>query len=942
MEHLVGQGTLAREELLAAAGLLVEYTRADGDRLYMDGADGEAEVLDLVGGFGSSLLGHHHPEIRSVVHSCLEAQRPVHAQGSHRRFATELKEVLAGYLQQHTGREYRICLLSTGTEAVEAALKHAGLAYAKRVQRIADGLAANVRELHTRLERGQECIDEAFLCACEPVLGQEPLTNLDELLAALAAHNQRVLNEQPFVAAFEYAFHGKTMGSLAVTWNRDARLPFVRNNRHAVFITDPTRFMDTIERRSRQYAEFAFAPLRLQLRPLVTLSALIYEPLRGEGGVLELDDAARELICAVQQRCPDTAIIADEVQCGLGRTGRPVESQALGLPNDYLTFAKSLGGGMAKVSALAVRADRYHPEFGMLHTSTFAEDDLSCAVGKRAIEIIQRDDLARRCARIGDAFVRALQALQQRWPRVVKEVRGRGCMLGLELQDFREHPSAVLSSLADEKLLGMLCAGYLLHEHRVRVLPSMGRRGVLRIQPSAYFGSHDMQRAVQALHALFGLLDRGAVAPLVGYLAGSGPRPSADAAVEHPRRDDSDASPVERVGFIAHLIDADSIRQWDPTLAAFSDEQLGELRAQMHTAIEPRMIARRRVRSPLGREIELVLYGVLMDSESIDTDMRFNKADVIRRHVRSAYRLARLDGCGLVGFGGYTSIVTANCTEFDNEHPAVTTGNSLTVATSIAAMRRAARAHGIALPAARVAIVGAAGNIGHVHATLLAEECGALTLLGRPGSIARLRAVADDVVRRLCRAGSGDADDGCDRATGALRAAVQRHCAKRGAAAQCDQAWCAQLREHLQAQGLLRLVETPQACADADIVICASNSPSAFLTASCFAAHKPVLVCDLAMPGDVDKASIAAARRIKLIRGGVVHLPHAPQFSLPGMLLDPGQVYACAGETLLLGLSGVRTDFSKGPIRAEQVREIEALARLHGFELDREKLVAGF
>lgn len=936
MEHLVGQGTLSREQLLAHAGLLVEYTRAEGDWLYMDDAHGtEVPVLDLVGGFGSSLLGHHHPEIRGVLQSCLDAQRPVHAQGSQRRLANDLKDTLAGFLRQHTGHDYRICLLSTGTEAVEAALKHAALAYAKRVTRMSDELAANTRAMLTRIERGEERIDADFLRACEAPLGQEPLANLDELLAALAAHNQRALNAEPFVAGFQHGFHGKTMGSLAVTWNRDARLPFLRNNPHAVFITDPSRFLDTVDRRTETFYEFGFEPLRLKPRRLVTLSALIYEPLQGEGGVIELDEEQAALLHGLRQRHPEVALIADEIQCGLGRTGRPVESQARGLPNDYLTFSKSLGGGMAKVSALAVRADLYLPEFGMLHTSTFAEDDLSSAVAKRTLEIIQRDGVARRCAEVGGAFLDGLQALQRRWPRVLKEVRGRGCMLGIELQDLSSHPSAVLSGLSEEKLLGVICAGFLLHEHGIRVLPSMGRRGVLRIQPSAYLQAAGIQQAIQALQSLCELLDRGEVLTLLAFLAGGEKpgRPTLPATL--PARADGSGGPVERVGFIAHLIDTDSLRHWDPSIAGFSDEQLGDLRARMQPVLEPRMIARRRVRSALGPEIELVLYGVLMDSESIANDMRFNKSEVIRRQVRSAYRQARIDGCGLVGFGGYTSIVTANCTDFDDEHPAVTTGNSLTVAASIASVRAAAAKLGIALPGAHVAIVGAAGNIGHVHATLLAGECGRLTLLGRPGSLGRLRAVADDIVGGLCRSGADPSSE-----AGALRLAARRRTGGGGEPA--DPRVLADLRQHLTGQGLLRLVESPMDCAEADIVVCASNSASAFLDAGCFAAHKPVLICDLAVPGDVDKASVASTSHLKLIRGGVVDLPLAPQFSLPGMPLDPGQVYACAAETMLLGLAGVRTDFSKGPIRAGQVREIEALARLHGFGLDREKLTSGF
>ncbi|AOZ02114.1 hypothetical protein BKK81_22640 [Cupriavidus sp. USMAHM13] len=935
----VGQAGLGKEELLAAAGVYVEYTRARGDHLYLQDDDGaEVPVLDLVGGFGASLLGHYHPEITEVLQDCIARRRPFLAQGSCRKRSLDLKESLADYLQRHTGTAFSIALYSTGTEAVEAALKHARYAFGQRVARLAEAAASNVRELLTRIERGAVRVDAAFLQACERRLRQEPLTSLDDLLAAVSAANQRAANTQAVIAAFPRAFHGKTMGSLAHTWNRDARLPFIRNHDGAVFIESPGDFLEEVEGRCLEFFGFAFEPFALVRHRVPTLAAVIYEPLRGEGGVVELGAEEQALLRELRARHPQVALIADEIQCGLGRSGRPVESHACGLPADYLTFAKSLGGGLAKISALAVRADLYFPEFSMLHSSTFAEDDMSSIIAKRSLEIIERDDLARRSARLGETLLAELRGLQQRWPRVISDVRGRGCMLGVELEDFSDHPSAVLASLAQQQMLGMLSAGYLLHSHQVRVLPSLGRRRVLRLQPSAYLAADDVRQACRALDGLCAVLDAGDVAALLHHLSGPaidgtpGERPAdgfgADAAMSH----DSGDGPCERVGFIAHLVDTDSVRAWDPAVAGLSDDQIGELRGRMQRALEPRQVARRRVRSALGREVELVLYAILMDAEAIELDMRFNKSGQIRAQVHHAYRQAREDGCSLVGFGGYTSIVTANCTDFDHDHPAVTTGNALTVATSMAAAREAAREAGIALESADVAVVGAAGNIGQTHAALLARECGSLLLLGRPGSLARLRAVAQAIAAELletmrmpghARAGSLCADG----AEGRLMARLRD---RWGSGPLPDSepvaAW-------LLESGLIRLGEAPELCRQADIVISASNSAHAVLDATCLAADRPVLVCDVAVPGDVNARSLAARANVRLIRGGIVSLPMAPGFGLPGMRLPPGKVYACAGETLLLGLAGIRRDFSKAAITTAQVREIAALARLHGFEL---------
>src|SRR5207302_9543712 len=123
-------------------------------------------------------------------------------------------------------------------------------------------------------------------------------------------------------------------------------------------------------------------------------------------------------------------LVVDEIQSGMGRTGAFLASQALGLKPDYLCLSKSLGGGLAKIGALLIKRDRFVEEFSVKHTSTFAEDDRSCLLALKALEILDRDDLPARCAARGRHLLQKLEELRARFPDQIKDVRGKGLMVG--------------------------------------------------------------------------------------------------------------------------------------------------------------------------------------------------------------------------------------------------------------------------------------------------------------------------------------------------------------------------------------------------------------------------------------------------------------------------------------------------------------------------------
>ena len=155
-------------------------------------------------------------------------------------------------------------------------------------------------------------------------------------------------------------------------------------------------------------------------------------------------------------------MIFDEVQCGLGRTGKVFAYEHYGVKPDVLTLAKSLGGGLPIGAAVAREevAAVFQPGS---HGSTFGGNPVACAAAKAVLDVIKEDGLAEQAARNGEYMKDRLTALQDRYP--IKEVRGLGFLLGMEL----EQPAGQLVNLCQERGLLVNCTG----ERVIRFLPPL-------------------------------------------------------------------------------------------------------------------------------------------------------------------------------------------------------------------------------------------------------------------------------------------------------------------------------------------------------------------------------------------------------------------------------------------------------------------------------------
>jgi len=219
------------------------------------------------------------------------------------------------------------------------------------------------------------------------------------------------------IVSFRRAFHGRTFGALSVTWRETYRKPFepLLPDVHFIPFNDLAAAEQMIDERT---------------------AAVIMEPIQGEGGVRVPDD---DYLPAVRALCTrvGAVLIYDEVQTAFGRTGRWFGCEHWGVAPDIMVLAKALGGGLplgAFIGRPEVMDTLSDPMLS--HLTTFGGNPVCCAASKAAIEYMRREDLPARSAERGEQFMAGLRAIQERYPQMIKEVRGRGLMIGIEFQSL--------------------------------------------------------------------------------------------------------------------------------------------------------------------------------------------------------------------------------------------------------------------------------------------------------------------------------------------------------------------------------------------------------------------------------------------------------------------------------------------------------------------------
>ena len=367
------------------AGRVYPFVIERGEGCYVWDVDGN-RYLDLNAGIAVVAAGHSHPRVVRAIQE--QATRFIHMAGTdfYNEQMITLGEKLVSLMPAgaNGNRDWQVFLTNSGTESVEAAIKLA-----------------------------------------------------------------RYVTGRQGIVAFFGAFHGRSYGSLSLTASKPAQrrgyYPLVPGTFHA-FYANPYRppFDVDPDRVAQICLDYIEHTLFHTIAPPRDVAAIIVEPIQGEGGYVV---PASGFLKGLRQMCDQYGIllIADEVQSGVGRTGKIWAVEHEGVVPDIIASAKGLGGGMPIGAIVARKELTAHWQPGS-HGNTFGGNALACAAANTVLDLVQ-EELAANAARVGAYLKEGLEELQGRYEQI-GDVRGHGLMVGVEFVKSRatKEPAKALAN----------------------------------------------------------------------------------------------------------------------------------------------------------------------------------------------------------------------------------------------------------------------------------------------------------------------------------------------------------------------------------------------------------------------------------------------------------------------------------------------------------------
>jgi len=912
-------------ELLSLLKLDKMYHRAKGDFIYFKKDGNEEEVLDLVGGYGSLLLGHNNQELLDYKMKLHYDGVPIHAQLSKRSGAIKLSKLLSDLIEVRSKRKYVCTLTNSGAEAIEAALKHVKLNYKNKL----NALQLSFEMAFVEIENYFNKYNEQF----EVVFKDKTFNDIETFKSLIIDSNFTVIRENnPKMLASKKSFHGKTIAALSISSNISFREPFGLNH------TNDTIFFDWNETEIANYLlqnEFEYYLPKMNKKGQVCvkklnlncISGIIIEPIIGEGGVHVVPVKFLEYLRKVTQDY-NIPLIFDEIQCGFFRTGEFLASFKASVYADYYVLGKSLGGGITKISALLIEEGMYIPDFDLLHTSTFAEDDISAMVSVKTIEIAKkyRKKIIDKGAYLMDELLR----LKEKYSDIITDVRGDGLMLGISFKDFSFNDCHVLQILSRSKYFGYFLASFLLNEKGIRVSVTLSDPNTIRIHPSLFISRGSMDTFISAIDELSLILQYSDMYYLIHFMLDKSER-GLRALENFGQRDiiqENCDSSVTHVGFLAHYINADHIRIEVPSLAILKDDTLEKLLRTLLPIAQPVLLGSNCIKNSNGKKIVIRFMGVPFTSSMIKEDLNHSRNLILnyRKLCNKAIQYFFNQGISTIGLGQFTSIIMHNGKSVDNSNVVVTTGNSFTVYNSLNSIKQEIKR--LQLKKVKIAVIGANGNIATMISYFLVDYCHAIVLVGNMNkSKDKIKEKGIILLKETLTKLLLNNQPTSPIEKKLFNSNLFMEISNNSKLLDSDILWKMYLNEFKNELPIHVSCDLSD-LKECNIVVVATNEGKPFLTSQHF--KQGTFVCDISVPSNCTK-ELLENKKIKVIQGGVVQLPNEESLCLKGLPLDSGQAFACMSETMLMGFEKSKKSYSFGDLLISQVKEIGELGIKNGF-----------
>jgi len=279
-------------------------------------------------------------------------------------------------------------------------------------------------------------------------------------LARAATHRSKIVATQD-------AFHGKTLGGLSVSGRE----------------TFQERFRPLLD----EVVHVPFGDADSLAGALDGAACFIVEPIQGEGGI---NVPPPGYLTRARELCERAGalLVADEVQTGLGRCGVMFACEFDGVVPDVMTLAKGLSGGVIPIGAIVARPAAWNAAYGkapLLHTSTFGGGELACVAAMAALDVLRDEDLVANAKARGEQLLGGAREIALAHPSVIREVRGRGLLVGVELVH-----EGYAGTIIPEMLKAGVTAAWTLNQQRV-----------IRLEPPLIVTEGEVERALVALRA---------------------------------------------------------------------------------------------------------------------------------------------------------------------------------------------------------------------------------------------------------------------------------------------------------------------------------------------------------------------------------------------------------------------------------------------------------